>query len=60
MRGRYLIAAAVLLIGFAVVVRGLELSGWWMILGLWIACVPVLLGLLVQDQASDRGFRGPR
>ncbi len=54
MQGRYLIAAAALLIGSALVIFGLELSGWWMILGLWLACVPVLLALVYNDRAPER------
>jgi hypothetical protein len=54
MQGRYLLLAAAILIASALVIWHFSLSGWWMILGLWIACIPALLGLVAADGSSDR------
>jgi hypothetical protein len=52
MQGRYLIFAATILFGGALTIFQLDLSGWWMMLVLWIACVPILLEV-VNSEASD-------
>jgi hypothetical protein len=52
MHGRYLIFAAIILIGGALAIIQLDLSGWWLLLALWIACVPILLEL-VNSEATD-------
>jgi hypothetical protein len=33
----------------------LDLSAWWMMLGLWLACVPIFMGF-VSEQGPDGTF----
>jgi hypothetical protein len=52
MQGRYLVAAVVPIACAAWAIWTLDLSAWWMMLGIWIACVPILMGL-VREEAPD-------
>ncbi len=52
MQGRFLLTAAVLISLSAMAIWLLDLSGWWLLAGLWIACVPVLMGLVSSDGSA--------
>jgi hypothetical protein len=52
MQGRYLIAAVLPIACAASAIWTLDLSGWWVMLGLWLACIPLFMGL-VSEQDPD-------
>jgi hypothetical protein len=57
MQGRYLLAAVVPIACAGSAIWTLDLSAWWMMLGLWLACIPLFIGLVSEkgpDGTSDR------
>ncbi len=54
MQKRFLFSALVLVLGSVAAVVYLDLPRWWIVLGIWFACVPVLLGLVRSGHQSER------
>lgn len=54
MQKRFLFLASVLAIGPAAAIVYLDLPRWWILLGLWLACAPILLGLVRSGHQSER------